>query len=83
MNQKLKIVEGARVRMNASDDTHIVAGAWGTVVASGTTLSTIRWDSMLAFRADYRYRNELKDVLTATVSNDSLEPSKKYETWTP
>lgn len=82
MNQKLKIVEGARVRMNAPDDTRIVEGAWGTVVETGC-LSTVRWDSMLAFRADYRYRNELKDVLTATVSNDSLGLFKKYETWTP
>lgn len=83
MNQKLKIVEGARVRMNAPDDTHIVEGAWGTVVALGTTLSTVRWDSMLAFRANYRYRNELEDVLTTTVSNDSLGLFKKCETWTP
>ena len=83
MNQKLKIVEGARVRMNAPDDTHIVEGAFGTVVATGTTLSTVRWDSMLAFRADYRYRNELEDVLTTTVSNDSLGLFKKCETWTP
>lgn len=83
MNQKLKIVEGARVRMNAPDDTHIVKGAWGTVVATGTTLSTVRWDSMLAFRADYRYRNELEDILITVVSNDSLELPRSYETWTP
>lgn len=50
--------------MNASDDTYIVEGAWGTVVETGITLSIVRWDSMLAFRADYRYRNELKDVKT-------------------
>lgn len=83
MNQKLKIVEGARVCMNASDDTYIVEGAWGTVVETGITLSIVRWDSMLAFRADYRYRNELKDVLITTVSNYSLGLFKKYKTWTP
>lgn len=43
MNQKLKIVEGARVCMNASDDTYIVEGAWGTVVETGITLSIVRW----------------------------------------
>mgnify|MGYP007075906978 FL=1 len=72
MNLKLKIVEGARVCMNASDDTYIVEGAWRTVVETGIILSIVRWDSMLAFRADYRYRNELKDVLITTVSNYSL-----------
>ena len=34
MNQKLKIVEGARVCTNASDDTYIVEGAWGTSVCA-------------------------------------------------
>lgn len=66
MNQKLKIVEGARVCMNASDDTYIVEGAWGTVVETGITLSIVRWDSMLAFRADYRYRNELRERILQT-----------------
>lgn len=32
---KFKIVEGTRVRMVSSKDTHIVEGAYGTVVNSG------------------------------------------------
>lgn len=56
---KFKIVEGTRVRMVSSKDTHIVEGAYGTVVNPGIRESEVRWDSMLAIRADYRYRNEL------------------------
>lgn len=59
---KFKIVEGTRVRMVSSKDTHIVEGAYGTVVNSGIRESEVRWDSMLAIRADYRYRNELEDA---------------------
>lgn len=51
---KFKIVEGTRVRMVSSKDTHIVEGAYGTVVNSGIRESEVRWDSMLAIRADYR-----------------------------
>lgn len=32
---KFKIVEGTRVRMVSSKDTHIVEGAYGTVVSPG------------------------------------------------
>lgn len=32
---KFKIVEGTRVRMVSSKDTHIVEGAYGTVVNPG------------------------------------------------
>lgn len=59
---KFKIVEGTRVRMVSSKDTHIVEGAYGTVVNPGIRESEVRWDSMLAIRADYRYRNELGDL---------------------
>lgn len=51
---KFKIVEGTRVRMISSKDIHIVEGAYGTVVNSGIRESEVRWDSMLAIRADYR-----------------------------
>lgn len=54
---KFKIVEGTRVRMVSSKDTHIVEGAYGTVVSPGIRESEVRWDSMLAIRADYRYRS--------------------------
>lgn len=72
---KFKIVEGTRVRMVSSKDTHIVEGAYGTVVNSGIRESEVRWDSMLAIRADYRYRNELEDALIIPVYNDLLDPS--------
>lgn len=49
---KFKIVEGTRVRMVSSKDTHIVEGAYGTVVSPGIRESEVRWDSMLAIRAD-------------------------------
>lgn len=67
---KFKIVEGTRVRMVSSKDTHIVEGAYGTVVNPGIRESEVRWDSMLAIRADYRYRNELEDALIIPVYND-------------
>lgn len=73
---KFKIVEGTRVRMVSSKDTHIVEGAYGTVVSPGIRESEVRWDSMLAIRADYRYRNELKDALIIPVYNDLLDPSE-------
>lgn len=66
---KFKIVEGTRVRMVSSKDTHIVEGAYGTVVSPGIRESEVRWDSMLAIRADYRYRNELEDALIIPVYN--------------
>ena len=69
---KFKIVEGTRVRMVSSKDTHIVEGAYGTVVSPGIRESEVRWDSMLAIRADYRYRNELEDALIIPL----LETSK-------
>lgn len=69
---KFKIVEGTRVRMVSSKDTHIVEGAYGTVVNPGIRESEVRWDSMLAIRADYRYRNELEDALIIPVYNDLL-----------
>lgn len=47
---KFKIVEGTRVRMVSSKDTHIVEGAYGTVVSPGIRESEVRWDSMLAIR---------------------------------
>ena len=72
---KFKIVEGTRVRMVSSKDTHIVEGAYGTVVSPGIRESEVRWDSMLAIRADYRYRNELEDALIIPVYNDQI--------WTP
>lgn len=74
---KFKIVEGTRVRMVSSKDTHIVEGAYGTVVSPGIRESEVRWDSMLAIRADYRYRNELEDALIIPVYNDLLDPSGK------
>lgn len=64
---KFKIVEGTRVRM--------VEGAYGTVVSPGIRESEVRWDSMLAIRADYRYRNELEDALIIPVYNDLLDPT--------
>ena len=39
---KFKIVEGTRVRMVSSKDTHIVEGAYGTVVSPGTEQNGIR-----------------------------------------
>lgn len=80
---KFKIVEGTRVRMVSSKDTHIVEGAYGTVVNPGISESEVRWDSMLAIRADYRYRNELKDALIIPVYNDLLDPSGNFQIWTP
>lgn len=53
---KFKIVEGTRVRMVSSKDTHIVEGAYGTVVNPGIRESEVRWDSMLAIRADTEMR---------------------------
>lgn len=44
---KFKIVEGTRVRMVSSKDTHIVEGAYGTVVNPGIRESEVRWDSVL------------------------------------
>lgn len=82
-NKKFKIVEGTRVRMVSSKDTHIVEGAYGTVVSSGVSESQVRWDSMLAIRADYRYRNELEDARTIPVYNDLLDPSGDFQIWTP
>lgn len=78
---KFKIVEGTRVRMVSSKDTHIVEGAYGTVVSPGIRESEVRWDSMLAIRADYRYRNELKDALIIPVYNDLLDPSGNFQIW--
>lgn len=80
---KFKIVEGTRVRMVSSKDTHIVEGAYGTVVSPGIRESEVRWDSMLAIRADYRYRNELEDALIIPVYNDLLDPSGNFQIWTP
>lgn len=80
---KFKIVEGTRVRMVSSKDTHIVEGAYGTVVSPGIRESEVRWDSMLAIRADYRYRNELGDALIIPVYNDLLDPSGNFQIWTP
>ena len=40
---KFKIVEGTRVRMVSSKDTHIVEGAYGTVVSPGIRESEVRW----------------------------------------
>lgn len=80
---KFKIVEGTRVRMVSSKDTHIVEGAYGTVVNSGIRESEVRWDSMLAIRADYRYRNELEDALIIPVYNDLLDPSGDFQIWAP
>lgn len=80
---KFKIVEGTRVRMVSSKDTHIVEGAYGTVVNPGIRESEVRWDSMLAIRADYRYRNELEDALIIPVYNDLLDPSGNFHIWTP
>ena len=80
---KFKIVEGTRVRMVSSKDTHIVEGAYGTVVNPGIRESEVRWDSMLAIRADYRYRNELEDALIIPVYNDLLDPSGNFQIWTP
>lgn len=80
---KFKIVEGTRVRMVSSKDTHIVEGAYGTVVNPGIRESEVRWDSMLAIRADYRYRNELADALIIPVYNDLLDPSGNFQIWTP
>lgn len=80
---KFKIVEGTRVRMVSSKDTHIVEGAYGTVVNPGIRESEVRWDSMLAIRADYRYRNELEDALIIPVYNDLLDPSGDFQIWTP
>ena len=74
---KFKIVEGTRVRMVSSKDTHIVEGA------PGIRESEVRWDSMLAIRADYRYRNELEDALIIPVYNDLLDPSGNFQIWTP
>lgn len=73
---KFKIVEGTRVRMVSSKDTHIVEGAYGTVVSPGIRESEVRWDSMLAIRADYRYRNELEDALIIPVYNDLLDDDR-------
>lgn len=42
---KFKIVEGTRVRMVSSKDTHIVEGAYGTVVNSGIRESEVRWQN--------------------------------------
>lgn len=81
--ESLKIVEGTRVRMVSSKDTHIVEGAYGTVVSPGIRESEVRWDSMLAIRADYRYRNELEDALIIPVYNDLLDPSGNFQIWTP
>lgn len=80
---KFKIVGGTRVRMVSSKDTHIVEGAYGTVVSPGIRESEVRWDSMLAIRADYRYRNELEDALIIPVYNDLLDPSGNFQIWTP
>lgn len=72
--ESLKLLRGTRVRMVSSKDTHIVEGAYGTVVNPGIRESEVRWDSMLAIRADYRYRNELEDALIIPVYNDLLDP---------
>ena len=50
---KFKIVEGTRVRMVSSKDTHIVEGAYGTVVSPGIRESEVRWDSMLAIKTEF------------------------------
>lgn len=42
---KFKIVEGTRVRMVSSKDTHIVEGAYGTVVNPGIRESEVRWQN--------------------------------------
>lgn len=49
----------------------------------GIRESEVRWDSMLAIRADYRYRNELEDALIIPVYNDLLDPSGNFQIWTP
>ena len=77
------MLRGTRVRMVSSKDTHIVEGAYGTVVNPGIRESEVRWDSMLAIRADYRYRNELEDALIIPVYNDLLDPSGNFQIWTP
>lgn len=41
---KFKIVEGTRVRMVSSKDTHIVEGAYGTVVNSGLRFLRVKWE---------------------------------------
>lgn len=69
--------------MVSSKDTHIVEGAYGTVVSPGIRESEVRWDSMLAIGADYRYRNELEDALIIPVYNDLLDPSGNFQIWTP
>lgn len=57
--------------MVSSKDTHIVEGAYGTVVSPGIRESEVRWDSMLAIRADYRYRNEdARHVINILNRND-------------
>lgn len=66
---KFKIVEGTRVRMVSSKDTHIVEGAYGTVVSPGIRESEVRWDSMLA--------------IIIPVYNDLLDPSGNFQIWTP
>ena len=81
--RKLNIVERMRVRMTSSEDTRIVEGAYGTIVNPGVSMSEVRWDSMLALRANFRYRNELEDVLTISVDNKLLGPSKDFQIWTP
>lgn len=77
--ESLKLLRGTRVRMVSSKDTHIVEGAYGTVVNPGIRESEVRWDSMLAIRADYRYRNELEDALIIPVYNDLLDPSGNFQ----
>lgn len=73
---KFKIVEGTRVRMVSSKDTHIVEGAYGTVVSPGIRESEVRWDSMLAIRADYRYRNDMwNDKLNSLI----MESMKNHD----
>lgn len=79
----MNLKEGTRVRMVSSKDTHIIEGAYGTVVNPGIRESEVRWDSMLAIRADYRYRNELEDALIIPVYNDLLDPSGDFQIWTP
>ena len=77
---KFKIVEGTRVRMVSSKDTHIVEGAYGTVVNPGIRESEVRWDSMLAIRADYRYINELEDPLIIPVNKRTEEHTNELQT---
>ena len=60
---KFKIVEGTRVRMVSSKDTHIVEGAYGTVVSPGIRESEVRWDSMLATMQLLRMLNLLTMLL--------------------